>query len=231
MFQIFGLDPYDALLVFMDSYLFVTFTFICVFSIMRIINNYFAHKLFQSATTNDKERMANYNKIMFWTENKCRLNQNAINIRGSWAKRVSKIPPKINPMARLGTNMIESFIHALAGGPVNMIFFFICPKVVALHLPFNIPSILLPLFQLNIGPGASTQADISLYSLYLFSSFFLDVFVEWVPFIRPRTKTPETLGPLEIFADDFLMKDSKWELDTAEDELSKFLDGAIKKNQ
>ena len=230
MFQFYSYEPSEALAIFLDSPLFVAFFCLALQTLINTITHFVKHSLQQSSDSEEKKRIENYNRLENWKEKKNLFNPQAINIRASWGKRIAQIPPKPRQPFKAGINFIETAIIGLTNPMLNMIVFWIAPKQVVLKLPFEVPHFLRPFFQMSL-PYATSSSDVSFVSFYFILGYIKDVFVEWIPVIRKAPKTPATIGPLENTVNDFLIKESKWELDTAEDELSSFLDAEIKKRQ
>ena len=231
MFQIYGYDPLEALQIFLDSRLFLAFFAILLNICVDLINRFVQHALSQSSDSDEKQRLANFYRIDNWKNKKQLFNPQAINVRASWGKRISQQPPKPRMPLKSGANFLEMAVRGLANPMISMAVFFFGPKTAVLKLPFELPPILCSILQISMNPQNATSSDVSFYSFFIITQHIGHVFVEWIPVIRKAPKTLQTIGPIENTVNDLLMKETKWELDTAEEELGSFLDKEIKKKQ
>lgn len=215
----------DSLL---NSDLFVGLTILTLVLMSATIQKFVAHKPQKASSSKEKSIRAIYSKLKYWRKNKSLFNQEAVNVRNSWSKRISENPPKLLPTDvtnDMATRLIAQFSNM---GLVLIVNFVLSGK--AFVLPFDPPSFLRPLLQIGLGDAENVNVRaVSVFGAYFILNLCSDVFVSIIPMAHKLEKGQQ--GTINVVAEDFIIEESKWELENVEEELGDFLDKELKKNE
>ena len=173
-----------------------------------------------------KKRVMIFRKLLFWTKNKNRFNDDAVYTRNGWADKIKSRKPKFPPQNIASSMDLSSFfIKKIVTIAPTLLANFYFPAKPVLYLPFDVPEKIRGLTQCGLPSNKIVDPRaVSAYGFYFLLTFCVDVF----SLIFPVTyKKPVSFGIAESFystAQDFIIKDYEWELENVEDELGDFLD-------
>jgi hypothetical protein len=210
---------------FLNSDLFAGLTISLLVTMSALIQKFIAHKPPKTSSTKEKSIRALYSKLKYWRKNKSLFNEEAVNLRSSWSKRTAENPPRLLP-TDVTSDMATRVIGTLSNiGIVILVNFVFSGK--AFIAPFDFPPFLRPLLQNGLsGPDVNPRA-ISVFGAYFILNLCSDVFVSWIPMAHKLEKGIQ--GSISVCAEDFIVEESKWELENVEKELGDFLDKELKK--
>lgn len=173
-----------------------------------------------------KKRVMIFRKLLFWTKNKDRFNDEAVYVRNGWADEIKSNKPNFPPQNLANSvDLTSFFIKKIVKIAPHLLASFYFPAKIVLYLPFDVPKELRGVTQCGLPSNKIFDPKaVSAYGFYFLLTFCIDVF----SLIFPVTyKKPVSFAIGESFystAQDFIIKDYEWELENVEDELGEFLD-------